>query len=369
MSIYLRLTLSSLLLLVTATNTFAQKASYIRTIIVPATGNSTADGTVLLSVLDKLLPPPSSSNRWLIKLEPGIYDVGTQPVIMQEYVDIEGSGIESTTIQGTVAPPPTSLIGGLVEGADNTEIRWLTISCESDLASSSCQGMSLVEANPRLTGVRLQVYGTGTGSHRGIRTFNSHPVLDNVVIEVTARNSTDNYGIVYGGSSRLDITRSEIVARNALNRNVAILLREFLEASQMQDSSATAMGGRFSAGILYVTYENDQIFSLDDVAVTARGASEESVGIGIEGSGSGHQNILIRGGRLSGDTSGIDLLNGNSEVHIVHSEVLGNEMAVGALSVRIGSTWLRGSGSVVAQSAECAGVYDEDFVFFANQCP
>lgn len=361
--------LALILLIAPANPLVAQRTFYTRTLVVSPTGNSAADGSTLLSALDKLWPRPSSTNRWLIKLEPGVFDVGNEPVVMQEYVDIEGSGVASTIIRGTVAPPPTSLLGGVVEGADHCEIRQLTISCESHAYHPSCQGMSLVEASPRLTQLRIRVHGTGSGSHQGTRAYNSHPILENVEVEVGATSSTDNYGIVYGGTSRLDIARSEIVARGASNRNVAIALRDFPEQSRMRDGSVSAIGGTFATGILYLSSESGELLSLDNVTVTATGASEESVGIGTQGSGGGRQNLEVRGGRIEGATHGINLLNGDSEVSIHRSEVAGSEVTVGASNARIGATWLRGSGLVVAQSAACAGVYDDAFGFYSDNCP
>ncbi|HSS78338.1 MAG TPA: hypothetical protein VLV54_16535 [Thermoanaerobaculia bacterium] len=71
----------------------AQTAPYSRTVIVPANSTATANGTALLAAVAGLSPAPSYTNRWLIKLEPGVYNVGTSPVVLSQYVDIEGSGV------------------------------------------------------------------------------------------------------------------------------------------------------------------------------------------------------------------------------------------------------------------------------------
>ena len=45
----------------------------------------------------------SANNSYLIKLMPGVYDLGTNnPLRMKEYVDIVGSGTNTTSIIGTV---------------------------------------------------------------------------------------------------------------------------------------------------------------------------------------------------------------------------------------------------------------------------
>ena len=65
---------------------------------------------------------PSASNAYLVKVEPGIYDLEASSLFMRPFVDIEGSGEGITTI--------TSALGsgsGTVVGANNSELRYLTV--------------------------------------------------------------------------------------------------------------------------------------------------------------------------------------------------------------------------------------------------
>src|SRR5262245_12834063 len=94
----------------------------IRTVLVsPVPGDPAASGTALLNALAGI-SSPSSTNRWLLKIEPGIYDVGTTPLQMRSWVDIEGSGIGVTTIRGTAVA-----YNATVHGASNAELRLLTV--------------------------------------------------------------------------------------------------------------------------------------------------------------------------------------------------------------------------------------------------
>jgi hypothetical protein len=354
------------LIIAIATNAAAQTPPFNRTVIVPATGDVTADGAALISALANLSPAPNYGARWLIKLEPGIYDVGTTSVIMREYVDIEGSGILETMIRGTVAPPPGSLIGGLVEGASKSEIRSLTISCNSNMINIACQGMSLNGANPRLTQLRILVQGTGTGGHWGIRTFNSAPILDDVEIKVSASSSFDNYGIVYGGNSTMNIQRSSIVARDASGHNWGIVLKENLGWSPIRDSKVTAIGGTWAGGVMFLASFTNQSLMFDNVEVTAHGGTT-STGIG-SAVGEGTPKIWFRGGRIYGATEGVNLFS--STIYLSNSEVYGPTILVVANKVWIGSTWLKGGGIILGiTAAKCAGVFDDAFTFFPNKCP
>ena len=66
---------------------------------------------------------PSATNPWLVKMEPGIYDLGDEALVMRPFVDIEGSGqgVTSITSAGVFA----------VIAASDAEIRELTVESTS----------------------------------------------------------------------------------------------------------------------------------------------------------------------------------------------------------------------------------------------
>ncbi len=357
-----------LLLLTASSASSIDAVPFNRTVVVPATVDLEANGTALLAALKGFSPDPSPENRWLVKLEPGIYDVGSKPVSMRDYVDVEGSGIIATTIRGSVAPPDGNRLGGLVEGASHAELRHLTVTCESRRSAESCQGLSLDTASPRVTRVRFLILGTGSGSHWGIRAFDSRPLLQQVEILVTAENSWDSYGIVYGGSSKLDIERSEVVASGAANNNFAIVVRESPQVGSVKDSDLAAAGGRRAAGVMYLSYQGGTRISFDNTLVSAIDGRDESVGIGAESS-FGRPDIWFRGGRILGETDGVDLSELEARLVLLNTEVFGARTAVAGGEVLIGSTWLSGEGSVRGRTLKCAAVCDQDMSFYANECP
>lgn len=69
---------------------------------------------------------PSPSNPCLLKIMSGVYDIGTNSLVMQPYVDIEGAGETVTKITGTFSPSEGTSYG-IVQGASNAEIRFLTV--------------------------------------------------------------------------------------------------------------------------------------------------------------------------------------------------------------------------------------------------
>ncbi|MCG8462198.1 MAG: hypothetical protein MI919_38430, partial [Holophagales bacterium] len=195
----------------------------------------------------------------------------------------------------------------------------------------------------------------------------SAPVLDRVQIEVKPEGGNDTYGIVYGGSSTLNIKRSSINARNGSNNNWAILLRESPQYSIMRDSVINAVGGNQSAGIRYLSIAFANVLLLDNTEITSHGATK-SIGIGDDGEFAGTPRIFFRAGRLYGATHGFEHFGAN--VDFVNTEVFGNTAKVWANIAKIGSTWLRGTGTILGgTSVVCAGVFNTGYTFFPSTCP
>jgi hypothetical protein len=105
--------------------TFA-RTIYRRTVVVKPltpTGSATDNGKELLGALNDIIDA-SADNRYLLKIEPGIYDIDTDSLGLVEYVDIEGSGEGVTIITGDGGDNPTV---GTLTAKWNGEVRSLTI--------------------------------------------------------------------------------------------------------------------------------------------------------------------------------------------------------------------------------------------------
>ena len=114
----------------------AQTSPYTRTTIVsPDVGaNSVDNGTKLLNAIAGITSA-SATDPWLLKIEPGTYDLGSSRLQMKSWVDVEGSGIRPTTIKGA---GPSGSNDAIVLGASNSEIRGVTIKCEN---TAGCRGI------------------------------------------------------------------------------------------------------------------------------------------------------------------------------------------------------------------------------------
>lgn len=382
---FIGLTLTGLLVAATAS---AQTAPYVRTAIVsPTPGNDLASGTTLINTLAGLTPAPSSTNRWLLKIEPGIYNTGTTSLVMRSWVDIEGSGVLETTIRGSVGPTlagpnydelstartAAAFNQGVVKGADNAEIRQLTIECISTAEQPSCMGMINDMASPRVTDVRIRAITPTTtgGSHWGMRNFLASPILDRVDIRASNAANADNYGVVNVGDNTkitVVIRNSEILANGSGNNNIGILNRGWAVVNPMTNTNSTASGGNYAYALRHTeSYTPDTgPYFIENCRLWAYGGSLGS--IGLEQSDYLQAiHPVVRGSRVIGDTRGISI-SAQSPVEVVNSTVNGSLYAVSGGDVKLGATWVQ-NGTVTGVTETCAGVWDNAFTFYASTCP
>jgi len=92
-----------------------------RVLVVEPVGSAASNGAALRSALAGITA--SETSRYLIKLAPGVYDLGAAPLQMREFVDIEGAGERATVLTSRV----NSSSSGTVVGASHAELRYLTV--------------------------------------------------------------------------------------------------------------------------------------------------------------------------------------------------------------------------------------------------
>ena len=67
-------------------------------------GTALQNGAALLAALSGI-SGASATNPYLLKIEPGVYDMGSNGLSLLPYVDVEGSG-EGVTTSRAATPPP-----------------------------------------------------------------------------------------------------------------------------------------------------------------------------------------------------------------------------------------------------------------------
>ncbi len=137
-------------------------STFARIILIQGDGTDLANCTALTDALAAIVDN-STTTRYLIKLEPGIYDCGTTVINMKPYVDIEGSGMRLTKVTGTVNDSSTALLFG----ASNSELRYLTV--ENVDSASTVTSIRANSANP-FSMLHVQALATNNGSSVGAMT-------------------------------------------------------------------------------------------------------------------------------------------------------------------------------------------------------
>jgi hypothetical protein len=185
----------------------------------------------------------SATNRYLVKVLPGVYDVGEGAIHMQPYVDMEGSGEGVTVLRGCGSPQ------AVIWAAGNSEIRSLTVDAgcpgrnwasgiyaeyndaqgvlkhvtvraSSDAFNGATNPIGLYRSPMRLESVTVSASGAGMDTW-AIRLAQSDTVLENVQI-LAPGGSRTNTALWCGGSNvRLVNSSVEASGPNAIAFQVA----------------------------------------------------------------------------------------------------------------------------------------------------
>jgi hypothetical protein len=164
----------------------------------------------------------SASKPYLLHIEPATYDLGTGSLNMKEWVDIEGSGELNTVItSGVTAPGCTATSPGTVTGANNAEMRFLTV--RNTGAVNGKIAISIGAASPRLTHLTAQSTGDGGNNNFGLCINNSSPTMTDVMVTASGQTGV-NYG-VWGDQSNITIKQSKITGSGGTFANLSHALR------------------------------------------------------------------------------------------------------------------------------------------------
>jgi hypothetical protein len=339
-------------------------APYAKTLVVePVPGSPGASGKALIAALKKLdLKKPG---RWLVKLEPGVYDLGEQPLVLRPGIDVEGSGTLQTEIVGLgqdFSSPDFSFRKGVVIGAADVELRHLTVRCQNTNQLNACIVMANYQASPHLTDVRLLATDAEGEGHWGLRNDESSPVLDKV--EILVANGISNYALVntFAGS-RPEIRRTSLTAQNGTDQNVGVF-NKVMALPELHSVDIDLVGGRIAAGVWTIQTEDEEIergastlptLTMFDVDIEARDAQES---FGVLG---GQLTIELRNSRVTVDRGSALDVGPVGSVDVLNSELRATDFLAHADRVRIVATWLRGGGDVLGYSEEtCLGVHTDE---------
>jgi hypothetical protein len=359
-----------LVLLLSAARIEAQ----IRTVLVsPVPGDPVASGTALRNALAGI-SSPSATNRWLVKIEPGIYDVGGTSLQMRAYVDVEGSGIEATTIRGN--GDASAFQNAVILGADNAELRFLTVQAIGPTSTSSVMAMANYGPSPRVYRVKFVSQGQVVW---GMRNVNAAPLVEECEFSVTATTAAGSsaYGLVFRGyppaSRRSSILRSQVTVSGATD-NYGVFMSDAPILTSIRDSRFEVTGGSSTQG-LYASglgWSGNEPLTIRDTHVNSGGGSVASYGIRFEGGATITLEIFQSKiwGHAAPTTYGIFTDGFSASGGIQGGSITGFTKTIQfGGSISIASTFLQGGPATAVGWLGCMGVWDENAVFYTQGCP
>ena len=278
------------------------------------------DGTgdyASLSEALEAIEDADATKPYVIKIAPGEY-TETANVVLKTYVDVEGSGQNTTTINCACSSNNFDASSAVISaGAITAEIRHLTI---NNTGGGSQSGGVYTEGVADGSFSMLHVTATATGStfSYGVANHNSSsPSMNNVTATATG-NAFINYGVY----------------------------NDDLSSPSMNNVTATATDGTNSYGVL----NNDSSPSMNNVTATATDGTNDNAGVyNIASSPSIRNSSLAVGAAGTGISSSV-FSDESSDTKLVYTELDGNVDGVNG----VGFT--------------CVGVYTTAFVALDENC-
>ncbi len=333
-----RLGVSAVALAVAATPADARPVNLDRTVHVsPVAGNPVASGDRLLAALAGI-SDAAADNPWLVKIEPGTFDLNGRSLAMKSYVDIEGSGTGATTVRSTVDGL------GTVQGVDFAELRALLVSNEGPVRAVAL----------RNNGVFFTARGVDCLARGGseLSVAVSSTAMGGAFIDVNAR--ADDSPVVTGMTSSGGLLSR---VRASATRGGRFAYGLFNQASTGEVLDVVA----FATGDSYATAVRNEAGApvLRNVRAKGRGAV---ISEGIVNGGS--SNATIQGGEIdvtggSDFASGIRNEFGNPVISDLTMNVEGSDSAFGVVSLLGGAPTLRNL-HIRVKALAAVGVQSDD---------
>jgi hypothetical protein len=378
-------------------------------IVSPSGGNFTSVQAALNSITNN-----SSRNPYLIWVGPGKY---FEQVTMKPWVDIEGAGEDVTRIYFGGS---SSAQRGTVVGTNNAELRFLTIentgAADNATAIYDAGSLSLLHVTAKASGGTSNntgIFSDDTASTRmnnvtatasggfacGIKTERTTaPTMNNVtamasggsydyaiynrspyasITNVTATASGQNSGnLVYGvyndnfGAPSGSLTMNNVVATASGPNYYNFGVDNLYSSPRMTNVVASASGGYQNYGI--AAPHGSPI--MNDIVATASGGTDNFALLLDAGSPViNNATATASGGSTSYGLYNTDVNNGFTTAMVNHSTITGSTNTVYNVGsfLKIGSSNLSGGPVFTSPPGgiTCAGVYDENYTFYANTCP
>jgi hypothetical protein len=270
-------------------------SGYTHTLIVSPDADPAQAGRVLRQTVAGIVDA-SASNPYLVKIEPGTYDLEANSVFMRPFVDIEGSGEGITTITAALGTG-----SGTVVTANNSELRYVTVKNTGE-PNQQVVAIFAETASPRLS--HVTAIASGGLENYGVHTSNGSPVLS--YVSASASGGGQSFGLA-NYNSVMTVLNSTFTAADATGFNAAYVTT-FGGTNRITSSTITASGGAITIGMR--AYNGTHTLANTTVSATGTG---ETTGVYI-GQKSSTPTMNILQSRISGGTHSIYSIGGPLKV-------------------------------------------------------
>lgn len=274
-------------------------APLITTVIVSPKATAVASGTALTAAL-AAITDNSTAKPYLLKLEPGVYDLGTSSLTAKANVDIEGSGQDVTTITSNLTGT-----NGTLTVAVAIEVRELTVQNTGTASNAFATNVPTGGVAPTFRDVTFTSGGTALFDHVG-----------GTYTNIIATGGTGDAMQLIGGSPVLD----HVVATTTDTATAAIQIN----AGTPRLFDVTATGG--STGTLSLVVTSPVIDSLTATAPSGHSA------IDFVQSNISTNSVTVRNSFLSGKVT-LTQTSGTLTMNLINNEITDGVTASGTISL------------------------------------
>jgi hypothetical protein len=351
----------AVLLLLTAGAASAQPTTVY---VSPVAGNPAASGTALLNAL-AAITDATALKPYVLKLDPGGYNLGSTQLVMKPYVDIEGSGQASTIIQGA-GNGDTSYLTGIIKTAAQAELRNLGV---ASTGSGYTTSIALYVPSGANTSIRDVTISAGNASNNwGIRSIAASPILQNLTINV-AVGGYQSYGIGTTSSPASPVIKRSVINLSGSGSYAYGIYSDGVSVPQeMRDLEISVTGSNFGAYGLYIdSYGSGQTYLLTGSTVNVSGATYDYAAA-FYGNTGGVFNFKTSYLKAVGTNSWGVYASASYGVSFNHCEVTGSTYSIQAPGTTVDVGASRIAGTVAGATVACAGAYNAYYAALNTTC-
>lgn len=342
-----------------------------KTLLVSPKSTSEASGAALLAVMDEIRDN-NATNPYLVIIEPGVYNIGSSPLNMKSYVDVQGSGRGVTTIKGLQNISES----GIVVMADNSAIRDLAIVLTAGGESNVVRGIWADKATCEIENMLIDVsdveYGFGISAVGASWTeYDVH--VDNVIVKIS-NAATRGYGITFEQFVRATLRNFiiDLQSDSVVGEGFGIY-NGYDSIVDIRDGSISVSGYGNNCGVLNFAAGSHVLLRDIEMEITSPGTTHYGVTVMYEAS------LDMMGVKIYSVGDGVFVHSYGPAyialVRIVHSWIKGSYKSVEVgdfANTYLGQNLLQGgvafgSGGSTASSFNCVDNFDENMA--AVSCP